>query len=333
MQSQTPKRTLFTRRHFLATTLATVASATGAVAYGANPRGKPVRVVVPFPPGGPTDMIARIVSLAMGEQVGSAYVIDNKSGASGMIGANAVAKAQADGSTLLMNVSAHVINPLIYKEVLDDPLKDFTPITKLASTPIQLVVSADSPFKTFEDLVTAVKANPEKYTFASSSIGAPGHLTGELFKQAIKRNITHVPYKGSAPALTDVIGGQVSYMFDSMPSSINFVRSGRLRALGVTAHERVPSLPDVPTFAELGYPTLNLSTWYGLWAPANTPEAIVQAVYANAKKALTAAAVIKQLEQIQAYPGGEDPQAFSNFCREETTRYASIIQAAGIKPV
>lgn len=328
-----PEHPTFTRRQILMAALAAGAGATGNFAFASNQRPQQVRVIIPFPPGGPTDMIGRIVSQAMGEQRGQTFIADNRAGASGMIGANIVAKAPADGSTLLMNVSAHIVNPLIYKEVMDDPIKDFTPITQLASTPIQLVVSANSPFKTFHDLVAALEAEPDKYAFASSSIGAPGHLTGELFKQAIKRDITHAPYKGSAPALTDVIGGQVTYMFDSMPSSINFVRSGKLRALGVTSKERVASLPDVPTFAELGYPSLNLSTWYGLWAPANTSDAIIQDIYATAKSVLTSPSLIEKLQQIQAYPGGETPGEFAKFCEEETQRYASIIKAADIKPV
>lgn len=295
--------------------------------------GPTVRVVVPFPPGGPTDIVARVVCQALSEQLGRTYVVENKPGASGMIGANIVAKAKPDGTTLLMNVSAHVVNPLLYEKALDDPLEDFAPITQLAHTPIQLVVSADSPYQTMDELVSSLKQDPDKHAFASSSIGAPGHLTGELFKQAIGKDIVHVPYKGSAPALTDVISGQVTYMFDSMPSSISFVRSGKLRALGVSAQERVSSIPDVPTFAEQGYSSLNLSTWYGLWAPAGTSDELVQQVYAAVKKVLETPSVIELLDQVQAYPAGETPAEFDAFCRSETERYAEIIKAAGITPV
>jgi len=332
MPSTTPESPLITRRGFMAGAAAAAACAHAGIAFASTYPSRPIRVVVPFPPGGPTDLVARIVALSMSEQMGQSFVVENKGGASGMIGANMVAKAPSDGLTILMNVSAHVVNPLIYAKVMDDPLKDFTPITRLASTPIQLVVSAQSPFQTFQELVAAVQANPGKHTFASSSVGAPGHLTGELFKQATQSKVTHVPYKGSAPALTDVLGGQVSYMFDSMPSSIAFVQSGKLRALGVTADKRLASVPNVPTFAELGYPALNLHTWYGLWAPAKTPKPIVDTLYAAARKALQSPGVQNQLQQIQAYPGGETPAQFEAFCLEETKRYAEIVRGAGIKP-
>ena len=184
---------------------------------------KPIRVVIPYPPGGPTDIVGRIVCHALPESWGQPVTIENKPGATGMIGADIVAKAPPNGYTLLINVSGHVVNPAIYSKMPHDSLKDFTPITNLAYTPIQLVVGSNFPANSVKELVSLIKANPGKYNFASSSPGVPGHLMGELFKQIGNLDVVHIPYKGSAPALTDVVGGQISFMFDSMPSSINLV--------------------------------------------------------------------------------------------------------------
>jgi tripartite-type tricarboxylate transporter receptor subunit TctC len=316
----------------------TFVAATGAIAsLGYLPGGfaqgnKQIRVVIPYPPAGPTDIVGRIVIQALSEELGQTFVIENKAGASGMIGADVVAKAPPDGTTLLINVSGHVINPSLYAKMSHDPLKDFRGITRLASTPIQLVVGANSPFKSVDDVVKAVRAEPGKHTFASSSNGTPGHLMGELFKDLAKLDALHVPYKGAAPALTDVIGGQVSYMFDSMPSSINLVKSGRLRSLGVSSPHRVPALPNVPTFAEQGFPALNLSTWYGFWAPAKTPDATIQRLYDATSKVLALPATRTRIQDALAEPNGEDPKKFDEFCRAEAQRYAAIVKSAGIKP-
>lgn len=294
---------------------------------------KPVRVVIPYPPGGPTDLVGRIVVQALSEHFKQTFIIENKAGASGMIGADVVAKAPADGYTLLINVSGHVINPSLYAKMQHDPIKDFKGITRLASTPIQLIVGANSPFRSVQDLVKALQTEPGKHTFASSSTGTPGHLMGELFKAVTKVDAIHVPYKGTAPALTDVMGGQVTFMFDSMPSSISLVKGGRLRALGVSAPTRVAALPDVPTFSEQGFPGLNLNTWYGFWAPAQTPDAIVQQIYDVTSKILSTPAIRTRLQDALAEPEGETPVKFNELCRTEALRYAAIVHQAGIKPL
>jgi tripartite-type tricarboxylate transporter receptor subunit TctC len=301
-----------------------------AFAQSAYP-GKPVRVVVPYPPGGPTDIVGRIVSQALAEHFKQAFVVENRAGASGMIGADIVAKAPADGLTILMNVSGQVANPALYTKMPHDPFKDFKPVTRLASTPIQLVVSGNSPVKSVKDLIGLVKSEPGRHTFASSSIGTPGDLMGELFKSLVKLDAVHVPYKGSAPALTDVVGGQVTFMFDSMPSSISMVKAGRLRALGVSSGKRVSALPDVPTFAEQGFPDLNLTTWYGLWVPAQTSDQVVSELYAGVKQVLADPAVRTRLLDNFAEPGGESPKEFDAFSRTEGQRYATIIRNANIK--
>lgn len=308
----------------------TAALPTMAVASSGYPT-RSVRIIVPYPPGGPTDIVARIVGLRLREVFQQPVTLDNRAGASGTIGADIVAKAPPDGYTLLINVSGHLVNPSIYLKLPHDPLRDFAPITNLASTPIQLVVSADSPVQSIKELVDLVRSQPGKHTFASSSTGTPGHLAGEMFKVAAKLDAVHVPYKGSAPALTDVIGGQVTYMFDSMPSSINLVKGGKLRALGVTSAQRTQVLPQVPTFAEAGYADINLSTWYGMWAPARTPPLIVQEINTAVAKILMEQDVRARLAAVMLEGVGDSPDNFAAYCQSEAKRYAGIVRAAGIK--
>ncbi len=291
---------------------------------------RPVKVIIPYPPGGPTDIVGRIVCIQLADILKQPFTIENRPGASGMIGADQVAKAAPDGYTILINVSGQLVNPYLYKTMPHDPMKDFAPITNLASTPIQLVVSANSPIKTLKDLVDLCKAEPGKHSFASSSNGTPGHLTGELFKTLAKLDVTHIPYKGSAPALTDVIGGQVTYMFDSMPSSIGLVTSGKLRSLGVTSLKRIEALTNVSTFNESGYPELNLSTWYGMWAPAATPLKVIQALNMEVAKILAMPDIRERLSKVQATGVGDSPAAFGAFCKSESEKYAAIIKSAGI---
>lgn len=289
-----------------------------------------VKVIIPYPPGGPTDIVGRIVCMQLADVLKQPFTVENRPGASGMIGADQVAKAVPDGYTILINVSGQLVNPYLYKSVPHDPMKDFAPITNLASTPIQLVVSANSPIKTVKDLVDLCKAEPGKHSFASSSNGTPGHLTGELFKTLAKLDVIHIPYKGSAPALTDVIGGQVTYMFDSMPSSIGLVNAGKLRSLGVTSPKRVETLLNVPTFIEGGYPELNLATWYGMWAPAGTPAKVIQALNAEVAKILAMPDTKERLSKVLASGVGDSPAAFAAFCKSESEKYAAIIKSAGI---
>lgn len=301
-----------------------------ALAQGAYP-SRPLRVVIPFPAGGPTDVVGRVVTTRMGESMQQSVVIENRGGASGTIGADLVAKAAPDGYTLLINVSAHVINPWIYARLPHDPMKDFTPITAVASTPIQLVVSAELPVHSVEELVAYVKARPGTCSFASSSNGTPGHLAGEVFKMAANLDTLHAPYRGSAPALTDVMGGQITYMFDSMPSSLPLVKGGRLRSLGVTGTRRVASLPDVPTMVEAGYADMTMTTWYGMWAPARTPSEVVARIHAEVAKALAAPDIRARLADVSAEGIGDSPAHFADFCRSESERYGKIVKAAGIR--
>lgn len=317
------------RRHALAA-LATPLLARSARAGAAWPAG-PVRVVVPFPAGGPTDVVARVVCQSMSDALRQPFVIENRGGAGGIIGADQVAKAAPDGQALLINVSAHVINPSLYARLPHDPLKDFTPVTGVASTPIQLIVSADLPVTTVAELVAFVRARPASCSFASSSTGTPGHLAGELFKIGAGLDAQHISYRGSAPALTDVVSGRVTYMFDSMPSSLPLVQAGKLRAIGVTGTERVRNLPGVPTMVESGFPDMTLTTWYGLWAPANLPPAMASRIQAETATALKRPEVRQRLSEVSAEGMSEPPERFSAFCQSEADRYARIIQAAGIR--
>lgn len=290
-----------------------------------------VRVVLPYPPGGPTDIVGRIVAQTLSDRLRQPFTVENRPGASGMIGADLVAKAPPDGHTLLVNVSGQVVNPSLYSKMPHDPLTDFTPITNLAYTPIQLVVEANSPAKSVADLVKLVKSQPGRHTFASSSPGTPGHLMGELFKASAGLDAVHVPYKGSAPALVDVMGGQVTFMFDSMPSSINLVTSGKLRCLGVSSPKRVDILPNVATFAEQDFPGLNFTTWYGMWGPAKMPPALLNQIYGEVSKVLALPDVRKRIRDSMAEPVGDSPEKFAAFCVSEAKRYAAIVKAAGIK--
>jgi tripartite-type tricarboxylate transporter receptor subunit TctC len=321
------------RRQLLAAAAASLVTPFSAMrVFAATPYPtRPVRVIIPFPAGGPTDVVGRVVCQRLADVFHQPFVVDNRGGASGMIGADAVAKAPPDGYTLLINVSAHVINPSLYSKLPHDPLKDFAPVTSVASTPIQLVVGADLPVRSIKELVSYIKSKPDTCNFASSSNGTPGHLAGEVFKISTGVDAIHVPYKGSAPALTDVMSGQVTYMFDSMPSSLAFVKAGRLRSLGITGTQRSKSLPDVPTLVESGFPEMTMTTWYGMWAPARTPGDIVARIQSEVANALSHPDVKARLADVSAEGMGESPERFAAFCRSEGERYANIIKAAGIR--
>ncbi|MBV7483312.1 tripartite tricarboxylate transporter substrate binding protein [Bordetella sp. BOR01] len=310
------------------------AAAVQAVPVSAAPAypNKPITLIVPFPAGGPTDIVARVVGQKLSEDLGQTVVIDNKPGASSVIGAGQVARAPADGYTLLLNYSGHVINPYLKTDLPFDPLKDFVPIVGLASTPQILVVSPKIKANSLAELIQQAKTSNDPLTFASSSVGAPGHLAGELFGQMAGVRLMHVPYRGSAPALTDLIGGQVDMMFDSAPSSINFVRTGKLRALGVTSTVRSAVAPELPTLNESGLKGFAITTWYGVWAPAGTPAAIVAQLNEALNKVLADPAVKEKLLQAGADPLGGSQQSFAAFCQSESERYGVIVKAAHIQP-
>jgi tripartite-type tricarboxylate transporter receptor subunit TctC len=288
-------------------------------------------MVVPYPPGGPTDITARVVAAEMSKTIGQNIVIDNRPGASGMIGSEMVTKATPDGYTLLANASIHVINPSVYPDMRFDAIKDFVPITQLAQVPLVLVVPANSPIKSVKDLVEYAKANPGKVNFGSAGSASAQHLAGESFKIAAGIQMQHIPYKGSAPALTDLAGGQLQLMFDSMPSATPMINSGKLRAIAVTTTTRAKARPDLPTIAESGFPGFDISTWYAYWAPKGTPADVVEKLAASAAQALKNPEVIAKYEAMGAEPVGSTPAQFAAYVESEAKKWNDIVKKSGAK--
>jgi tripartite-type tricarboxylate transporter receptor subunit TctC len=291
---------------------------------------KPVKVIIPFPPGGPTDVLGRIVAQRLAEKLGQPFVVENKPGASGMIGATQVAKAAPDGYTILINASLHVINPSLYPKMQHDPIKDFAPVSQIADVPMVLVVNKTNPAKNLNDVIAQARKNPGM-TFASSGNGTAPHLAGEAFNVATGLKLTHVPYKGSAPALTDVMGGHVAMMFDPLASSTPFIHSGSLRPIAVTTAKRVPTLPDVPTMAESGLAGYEISTWYGVWAPANTPKDIVAKLSGEIAKLVKEPEIAKRIMELGSTPVGSTPAEFEAYNHSEQIKFAKIVKQSGAK--
>jgi tripartite-type tricarboxylate transporter receptor subunit TctC len=290
---------------------------------------KPIKMITPYPPGGPTDVLARAISQKLSERLGQPIVIDNRPGASGMIGADMVAKAAPDGYTLLANASIHVINPSLYQNPPYDALKDFAPVSQIAEVPLVLVVNPGLGVKTVKELIAKAKATP--LNFASSGNGSAPHLAGEAFNIATGVAMQHIPYKGSGPAITDLIGGQVSLMFDSLPSSMPHIKSGRIVAIAVTTKKRSSALPNVPTVAESGVPGFDVSTWYGIWAPAATPPAIVRRVSSDVAAVVRMPEVRARLAELGAEPVGNTPEEFAAYNRSELGKWAKIVKDSGAK--
>jgi tripartite-type tricarboxylate transporter receptor subunit TctC len=301
----------------------------GARAQGAWPT-KPITVIVPFPAGGTTDIVARLAGQALSQELGQQVVVENKPGAGGNIGAQQVARSAPDGYTLVMGtVGTHAINPALYKKMPYDHLKDFAPISRVANVPNILVANPSQPYKTVQELIAYAKANPDKVSFASSGNGTSIHLAGELFKTLTGVQMQHVPYKGSAPALADLMGGQTSIMFDNLPSAIGFVRAGKLRPIAVTTAKRSPELPEVPTVAESGVPGFDASSWFGLLAPAGTPPAVIKRIDDALLKAMATTDLKKKIEAQGGEPSAETPAQFAAFIQSETAKWAKVVQASG----
>ena len=326
MHTPVPKR-----RKLALSVLATGALALAPLAAQAQAfPSKALTIVVPFSAGGTTDILARVVGQYMAKDLGQPVIIDNRAGAGGNIGAQMVARAAPDGYTLLMGtVGTHAINQSLYKKMPFDPIKDFAPITRVALVPNLLVANPSQPFKTVKELIAYAKANPGKVTFASSGSGTSIHLSGEMFQQMAGVEMQHIPYKGSAPALTDLLGGQTAIMFDNMPSVIGHVRNGKLRPIAVTTPTRSPALPDVPTIAESGVPGYSATSWFGLLAPASTPAPVIAKLNASILKALADPEVKKKLAEQGAEPHGEKPEQFAEFIRSETAKWGQTVKVSG----
>jgi tripartite-type tricarboxylate transporter receptor subunit TctC len=291
---------------------------------------KALTMVVPFSPGGTTDILARVVGQFMSKDLGQPVIVDNRPGAGGNIGAQMVARAAPDGYTLLMGtVGTHAINQSLYKKLAFDPIKDFAPVSRVALVPNLLVANPSQPYKTVKELIAYAKANPGKVSFASSGSGTSIHLSGEMFQQMAKVDMQHIPYKGSAPALTDLLGGQTAIMFDNMPSVIGHVRAGKLRPIAVTTPQRSPALPDVPTIAESGVPGYSATSWFGILVPAGTPGPVVARLNASILKALADPEVKKKLAEQGAEPHGEKPEQFAEFIRSETAKWGQTVKVSG----
>ena len=291
-----------------------------------------IRLVVPFPAGGTTDILARAVGQKLTESLGQSVVVDNRPGAGGNIGADIVAKSAPDGYTLLMGtVGTHAINPSLYTKMPYDHVKDFVPVVLVAGVPNVLVVNPSVPVQSVADLIKLAKSKPGEINFASSGAGTSIHLSGELFKAMAGVDMTHVPYKGSAPALTDLIGGQVQLMFDNLPSALPQIKAGKLRAIAVTSLKRAPVLPDVPTIAESGLPGFEASSWFGVLAPAGTPAPVVAKLNAEVNKWLQSPDAREQLLAQGAVAAGGTPEQFAAHIRTETEKWAKVVKASGAK--
>ena len=321
-----------TRRRSLQTLAATALFALGAapaMAQAPYP-SKPITMVVPFSAGGTTDILARVVGQALSTELGQSIIIDNRPGAGGNIGGQAAARAAGDGYTLFMGtVGTHAINEALYKKMPFDPVKDFAPLTRVANVPNLLVAHPSQPFKTVKEMMTYAKANPGKLNFGSSGSGSSIHLSGELFKSMTHLDMVHVPYKGSAPAITDLLGNQIAIMFDNMPSAIQHVRSGKLRPIAVTTAKRSPELPDIPTIAEAGVPGYEAMSWFGLFAPAATPKPVLDMLNAALVKVLNQPDVKKKIAEQGGDVVAETPEQFAAFIKAETAKWGKVVKDSG----
>jgi tripartite-type tricarboxylate transporter receptor subunit TctC len=293
---------------------------------------RPIRMVIPFAAGGPTDIVGRIMGTRMGELLGQQFVVENRTGAGGNIGADAVSKSPADGYTLLMaTVSTHAINPGLYKKMPYDPIRDFTPVGRVGVTPTLLGVTNSLPATDLKSLIGLIKANPGKYTFGSSGVGSILHLCGEEFKSMAGGLVmTHVPYRGSAPMDTDLVGGQIAMAFDAVPTAMPLAKSGSIRAIGAGMTTRMKGMPDLPTLDELGLKGFECYTWNVILAPAGTPQRAVDKLNKAINQAMADPKVINALEVAGVDPTpGSTPQQAAEFVKAELAKWAPIIAASG----
>lgn len=293
---------------------------------------KQVRIIVPYPPAGTTDILARLIANKLTERMKQPFVVENRPGAGGAIGSVAVAKSPADGYTLLMGtVNSHGINTALLKTLPYDAIKDFYPITIVGSTPNVLAVHPSVPAKNLGELLALARSKPGSLNFGSTSPGGSPHMSGELLKAMGQVDIIHIPYKGAGPMLIDLIGGQVQMGFDNLPSSIGHIRSGKVRSIAVTTLKRFPGAPEIPTMDESGLPGYEVSAWFGLLAPAGTPKAVVDSIYSNVAAILKSPGMEKQLLDLGAEPGGNTPEAYAKQIAADIEKWRKVVAVTGAK--
>ncbi|HEY0859210.1 MAG TPA: tripartite tricarboxylate transporter substrate binding protein BugE [Albitalea sp.] len=322
------------QRRTIITALVAAASmaATGAASAQAAYPNKPIRLIVPFAPGGTTDIVARVISDKMGQTLGQTVVVENKAGGGGSIGATEIVRAAADGHTLGMaTVSTTAANPAINPKIAYNPLSDFTAITNVAATPNVIAVHPSFPAKDYKAFLAELKKNPGKHSYASSGTGGIGHLQMELFKNLSNTFVTHIPYRGAGPALNDTVAGQVPIIFDNLPSALPFIKDGRLIPLVVAAPNRVPQLPNVPTFKEVGLEPVNRMAYYGIQGPKGMPKEVVDKIYAAVKKTLEDPAVKKRIEDTGSLIVANTPEQFTAQVKAEFEVYKDVVAKQKLK--
>lgn len=296
------------------------------------PGNKPIKLIIPFPPGGTTDIVGRLVSQELGKQLGTSVVIENRGGGGGSIGALEVARAAPDGYTLGMGtVSTLAVNPACNPKLAYDPIKDFAPISNLAHTANVIVVHPKVPAQDMKEFIALLKRNPGKYSFATSGTCGIAHMMGEQFKVSTGTYMLHIPYRGSGPALNDTLAGQVEVMLDNLPSSMPHIAAGKLRPLAVAWTKRLDTMPTVPTYSELGLKEMNDPAWYGLLAPAGTPREIIAKIQAAANKAVFDPAIAKRLREAGAEPVGNTPEQFADEIKKEREKMLALVKRQNIK--
>ena len=330
--------TVFQRRHLMLGLVSAACLATAPTAWAQSGwPTKPVKIVVPFAPGGTTDILARAIAPDLSKAFGQQFVVENKGGAGGNLGAEQVAKSAGDGYTLLMGtVGTHGINRALYAKLPYDPFKDFVPITLVAGVPNVMVVNAEfataNKINTVPDLIQYARANPGKMNMASSGNGTSIHLAGELFKSMTGTFMTHIPYRGSGPALLDLAGGNMQVMFDNLPSAMQLIKAGKIKALAVTSSQRSAALPDTPTVEEAGkLKGFEASSWFGLLAPAGTPPDVVNRIQQEVAKSLATPALKERLAALGAIPSGNTPAQFATLIEAEHKKWAEVVKASGAK--